>query len=159
MAGSIEAKLREMGYELPPPRQYSRNRTGAVQVGTMLYVSGHGLDLPPLPGVVQRGKLGADLSVEQGYATARAVALMVLATIRKHVGDLDRVRRVVKLLGMINSAPGFEQQPQVMNGASDLFYELWGPEFGEHARSAIGVSELGAQIPVEVEGIFELHPS
>lgn len=158
MSGTIETRLRAMGYELPPARDYARNRTGAVQVGTILYVSGHGLDLPPLPDVVQRGKLGAELSVEQGYATARAVALKMLATIKKHVGELDRVRRVVKLLGIINSAPGFEEQPQVMNGASDLFYELWGPEFGQHARSAIGVAELGRQIAVEVEGIFELHP-
>lgn len=158
MSGTIETKLRAMGYELPPPRDYARNRTGAVQVATILYVSGHGLDLPPLPGVVQRGKLGAELSVEEGYATARAVALKMLATIKRHVGELDRVRRVVKLLGIINSAPGFEEQPQVMNGASDLFYELWGPEFGQHARSAIGVAELGRQIAVEVEGIFELHP-
>ncbi len=122
-------------------RSASRKRSGGSSAGSITGPGG------------QTGAGGA------GCATARAVALMVPATIRKHVGDLDRVRRVVKLLGMINSAPGFEQQPQVMNGASDLFHALWGPEFREHARSAIGVSELGAQIPVEVDGIFELHPT
>ena len=155
--GEIEKKLAELGYALPTPHQYATNRTGAVQVGTMLYVSGHGVNLPELPGVRQRGKVGSEVSEDEGHATARAVALMMLATIKKHVGDLDRVKRVVKLLGIVNSAPNFERQPFVINGASDLFYELWGPEFGEHARSAIGVAELGGRMPVEIEGIFELH--
>jgi enamine deaminase RidA (YjgF/YER057c/UK114 family) len=152
----IEEKLTKRGITLPPPFQYpSPNRTGCVQVGTLLFVSGH----PPadLPGVKTRGKVGLDLSEEEGYRAARAVALNILSSIKKHVGDLDRVKRVVKLLGMVNTAPGFERQFAVIDGASDLFLELWGPEFGRHARAAVGMFELPRQIPVEIEGIFEVY--
>jgi enamine deaminase RidA (YjgF/YER057c/UK114 family) len=152
----IEEKLKGLGLTLPPPFQYpSPNRTGCVQVGNLLFVSGH----PPaeLPGVRTRGKVGATLTEEEGYQAARAVALNMLSSVKQHVGDLDRVKRVVKLLGMVNTAPGFERQFAVIDGASDLFLALWGPEFGRHARAAVGMFELPRQIPVEIEGIFELH--
>jgi hypothetical protein len=156
--GKIESKLRGMGYELPPPFTFpNNNRTGCTQAGALLLLSGHGLSLPKLPGVRQAGKLGADMSVEEGYATARAVALTMLATIKQHAGDLDRVKRVLRLFGMCNCTPEFEQQPAVIDGASDLFFELWGPEFGKHARSAVGHVALPRGIAVEINGEFELY--
>ena len=154
----IEERLKGMGYTLPPPFTFPKNnRTGCTQSGTLLLLSGHGLALPPLPGVRQTGKLGQDMTVEEGYATARAVALTMLATIKQHTGDLDRVRRVLRLFGMCNCTPDFAQQPQVIDGASDLFFELWGPELGQHARSAVGHVALPRGIGVEINGEFELH--
>jgi enamine deaminase RidA (YjgF/YER057c/UK114 family) len=155
----IEDRLRAMGYELPPPFVFPKdNRTGCTQSGNLLLLSGHGLDLPKLPGVRQSGKFGLDITVEEGYATARAVALTMLATIKAHCGDLDRVKRVIRLHGMVNSAPGFEKQFAVIDGASDLFFELWGAERGAHARSAIGVAELPRRSILEIVGEFELYP-
>lgn len=156
--GTIENKLNTMGYTLPPPFVFPReNRCGCTQAGNLLLLSGHGLNLPQLPGVRQRGKLGADMNEEEGYATARAVALTMLATVKQHFGDLDQVKRVLRLFGMVNCAPDFERQPQVIDGASDLFFELWGPEFGRHARSAVGMVALPRGIAVEINGEFELH--
>ena len=154
---AIEARLAKLGYELPPPFTFPKNnRTGCTQSGTLLLLSGHGLALPQLPGVRQTGKLGADMTVEEGYATARAVALTMIATLKAHCGDLDRVKRVLRLFGMCNCLPDFVQQPAVIDGASDLFYELWGPEFGRHARSAVGHVSLPRGIAVEINGEFEL---
>lgn len=153
---SIEEKLTGLGLTLPPAHDYpSPNRTGCVRVGNLLFVSGH----PPakLPGVKTRGKVGGDVSEEEGYKAARAAALNILSSIKKNIGALDRVKRVVKVLGMVNTSPGFERQFAVIDGASDLFLELWGPEYGQHARAAVGMFELPRQIPVEIEGIFELH--
>jgi hypothetical protein len=150
----IEAKLKSMGLELPPPFTFPKNnRTGCTQHGSLLLLSGHGLALPQLPGVRQTGKLGADMTVEEGYATARAVALTMLATIRAHTGDLDQVKRVLRLFGMVNCTPDFGQQPQVIDGASDLFFELFG---SPHARSAVGHVALPRGIAVEINGEFEL---
>src|SRR5262245_3434242 len=119
---AIESKLQKMGFQLPPPFTFPKNnRTGCTQTGNLLLLSGHGLDLPKLPSVRQTGKFGADITVEEGYATARAVALTMLATIKAHCGDLDRVRRVLRLFGMCNCTPDFVQMPQVIDGASDLF--------------------------------------
>ncbi len=147
--GTIEAKLKKMGYDLPPPFTFPKNnRTGCTQTGRLLLPSGHGLALPMLPGVRRTGKLGQDMSVEEGYATARAVALTMLATIKQHTGDLDRVTRVLRLFGMCNCTPDFHQQPAVIDGASDLFFDLWG---SPHARSAIGMYELPHGIVVEVK--------
>lgn len=155
---AIEARLGKLGYQLPPPFTFPRNnRTGCTQAGKLLLLSGHGLALPQLPGVRQTGKLGADMSVEEGYATARAVALTMLATIKAHCGDLDRVKRVLRLYGMCNCTPDFVQQPAVIDGASDLLFELWGPESGKHARSAVGHVSLPRGIAVEINGEFELH--
>lgn len=155
MKGKLEAKLRQLGYELPPPFTFPKhNRTGCTQAGTILYLSGHGLDLPKLPNVRQTGKFGVDITVEEGYATARAVALTMLASIKAHCGDLDRVKRVLRLFGMCNCTADFTQQPQVIDGASDLFFELFG---SPHARSAVGHAALPRGIAVEINGEFELH--
>lgn len=154
---AIEAKLNAMGYTLPAPFVFpKKNRRGAVRVGNILYVSGHGLDLPKLPNVRQTGKFGVDISDEEGYATARAVALTMLASIKQEVGDLDRVRQVVRLLGMCNVTPDYIRMPQIIDGASDLFYELFGPVAGSHARTAVGMASLPRGIAVEVNGEFEI---
>jgi len=153
----IEARLRALGYELPPPFTFPRaNRTGCTRSGRILYLSGHGLDLPRLPGVRQRGRFGVDMSLEEGYATARAVALTMLATVKAHCGSLDRVTRVLRLFGMVNCTPDFEQPPQVIDGASDLLFELYGPDRGCHARSAVGHISLPRGIAVEINGEFEI---
>jgi enamine deaminase RidA (YjgF/YER057c/UK114 family) len=157
MTGAIEGRLRQMGYELPPPFTFPKNnRTGCTQAGNVLFLSGHGLNLPKLPNVRQTGKFGVDITVEEGYATARAVALTMLATVKAHCGDLDRVKRVLRLFGMCNCTPDFAQQPQVIDGASDLLFELFGVP---HARSAVGHVALPRGIAVEINGEFELHPA
>lgn len=153
--GRIEAKLSELGIVLPEPLVLpSPNRTSAVKVGAMLYVSGHGAALLEDESVKRRGKVDVDMTADEAYATARAVAVKMIATVKHHVGDLDRVRKVVKILGMINSHPDFEKPNAVLNGASDLFYEVFGPEIGCHARSSVGVETLVDRQPVEIEGIF-----
>jgi enamine deaminase RidA (YjgF/YER057c/UK114 family) len=153
---SIEERLRSLGLSLPPAHAFPNpNRTGCVRMGGLLFVSGH----PPAPleGVKMRGMVSAELSEAEARLAARAAALNKLATIKAELGDLDRVARLGKLLGMVNSSPGFERQFAVIDGASDLFLELWGPEDGQHARSAVGMAELPRGIPVEIEGIFELR--
>jgi enamine deaminase RidA (YjgF/YER057c/UK114 family) len=155
----IEKKLAEMGYHLPQPFKFPNpNRTGCVQVGSILFVSGHGRDLPALPSVRHIGKVPAEVSEQEAYATARAVGLSMLASVKQHLGDLDRIKRVVRLFGMVNVSPGFDRMPQVIDGASDFFFELFGPVHGQHARSAIGVAELPHRIPVEINGEFEVSP-
>ncbi|MBI2988988.1 MAG: RidA family protein [Deltaproteobacteria bacterium] len=158
--GVIEKKLANMGLTLPPTYPYSSpNRTGCVQVGNILFLSGHGSGRHDMALAVKRhGKVGTEVTEEEAYQTARAVALSMLASIKAHLGDLDRVKRVVRLLGMVNSATGFERQFAVIDGASDLFYELWGPEYGRHARAAVGIAELGRHGILEIMGEFELHP-
>lgn len=153
---AIEDKLKSMGHTLPEPFRFPNpNRTGCVVVGSVVFVSGHGRDLGG-PRVKGQGKVGRDLSVEEGYATARAVALSILASLKAELGDLDRIKRVVRLFGMVNVAPGFDRMPQVIDGASDFFYELLGPKAGQHARTAVGMAELPHGIPVEINGEFEL---
>ncbi|HZM36223.1 MAG TPA: RidA family protein [Burkholderiales bacterium] len=155
MSGRLEAKLRQMGYELPPPFTFPKNnRVGCTQTGQVLFLSGHGLDLPKLAQVRQTGRFGVDITVEEGYATARAVALTMLATAKAHCGDLDRVKRVLRLFGMCNCTPEFQKQPQVIDGASDLLFELFG---SPHARSAVGHAALPRGIAVEINGEFEVH--
>lgn len=152
---AIDARLRELGITLPAPLVLpSANRTSAVLVGNMLYVSGHGAALLEDDSVRRRGKVDLDITEAEAYATARAIAIKMLATVKHHVGDLDRVARVVKILGMINAHPDFERQNKVLNGASDLFFDVFGPEIGCHARSSVGVEGLVDRQPVEIEGIF-----
>lgn len=153
-----ERRLAALGLVLPAPvRLPSPNRTGAVLHGATLYVSGHGAALlDPAPGLLQRGKVGVDVTQEEGYAVARALALKMLATIRAVLGRLDRVERVVKIVGMVNAEPLFEHHNLVINGASDLFYEVFG-EAGVHARSTFGVSGLVGNQPVEIEGVFAVR--
>ena len=153
---ALEQKIAGMGYALPAPFKFPNpNRTGCVVVGSVVFVSGHGRDLTG-SGVKPVGKVGSDLTLEEGYAAARAVALSILASLKQELGDLDRIKRVIRLFGMVNAAPGFDRMPQVIDGASDFFYELLGPENGRHARSAVGMFELPHGIPVEINGEFEI---
>ncbi len=154
--GKIESKIQAMGLILPEPRRFpSPNRRGCVRVGNMLFVSGHG---PHHPGMTikEHGKLGADTSIEQGYQAAKAAALAILSTVKAAAGDLDNVKRVVRLFGMVNCTPDFGDHPKVIDGASDLFFELFGPEHGCHARSAVGMAALPRGQVVEINGEFEL---
>jgi enamine deaminase RidA (YjgF/YER057c/UK114 family) len=155
--GRIDESLGARGLELPEVFSAPRGvefRFSLVQVsGSHAYVSGHG----PLDGsrVLVSGKVGSDVTTERAYEAARFTALSVLASLRQELGDLDRVSRWVKVLGLVNCAPGFSATPGVVNGFSDLILDLWG-EAGRHARSAIGVTELPFDIPVEVEAIVEV---
>jgi len=154
--GRIETRLRAMGFTLPEPRQFpSPNRCGCVRVGAMLHVSGHGPHHPGMS-VRHKGKLGADMSVEEGYRAAQAAVLAILASVKQEVVDLDNIRRVVRLYGMVNSTPDFEDHPKVIDGASDLLFELFGPA-GRHARSAVGLASLPRGQPVEINAEFELN--
>lgn len=149
-----EAKLKELGITLPEPSRPIANYIPAVRVGNLLFLAGHG---PLRDGkTTARGKLGKDLSVEEGYKVAREVGANLLASARAALGSLDRVKRVVKVLGMVASAEGFTDQPKVINGFSDLMVELFG-ENGRHARSAVGMAELPMGIPVEIEMILEVE--
>ena len=148
----IERRLTELGLTLPPPQQPVANYVRAVRTGNLVFVAGH---LPVQDGkVAYQGKLGRDMDVETGYLAARLVILNCLATLKEELGDLDRVRRIVKLLGMVNSAPDFTDTPGVMNGASDLLVQLFG-ERGRHARSAVGMSTLPLGVSVEIEMVVE----
>ena len=127
----------------------------AIRAGSLLFVSGHG---PLRDGTATiTGKVGKDLSTEQAYQVAREVGLILLATTRAHLGSLDRVKRIVKVLGMVASAAGFGDQPKVINGFSDLMVEVFGEPIGKHARSAVGMAELPRGIPVEIEMILEVE--
>jgi enamine deaminase RidA (YjgF/YER057c/UK114 family) len=155
---AIRQRLEDLGLALPavfsPPAGVDF-RFDLVRVrGGLAYISGHG----PLDGseVLMRGKVGADVTPEQGYEAARLTALSIFASLERELGDLDRVSRWVKVLGLVNCAPGFSATPGVVNGFSDLVLELWG-DAGRHARSAIGVAELPFDIPVEVEAITEVR--
>jgi enamine deaminase RidA (YjgF/YER057c/UK114 family) len=149
-----EERLRELGLEIPEPPPAVGNYVGAVRVGDVLFVAGHGPFANGKPTFI--GKLGRDLSIEEGQRAAQLVALNMLASIREEIGELDRIKKVVKLLCLVNSDPEFGDQPTVANGASDLFVEIFGEERGKHARSAIGMGALPFGISVEIEGIFEL---
>lgn len=152
---AVEERLSELGFDLPEPLVLpSENRTSGVLVGNTLYLSGHGAALLDDQDVMQHGKLGDEVSLEEGYRTARALGLKMIATIKHHVGDLDRVERVIKILGMINAVPSFEMHNKVLDGASDLFFAAFGPDVGCHGRSSVGVAGLVANQPVEIEGTF-----
>jgi enamine deaminase RidA (YjgF/YER057c/UK114 family) len=152
---SAEARLRDKNITLPAPTKPLANYVGAVRVGNLLFLSGHG---PIHEGkAMARGKLGKDLTTEEGYKVAREVGLNLLATTRTALGSLDKVKRVVKVLGMVRSAEGFGDQPKVINGFSDLMVEVFGETIGKHARSAVGMAELPMGIPVEIEMILEVE--
>lgn len=146
----IEQRLADLGIVLPEPVHPIATYVRWVRSGNTLYISGTGpADSSP------RGKVGDTLTLEQGYAAAREVGLQIIATAKDALDDLDRVTRVVKILGMVNSAPDFGDQPKVINGCSDLMVEVFG-ENGRHARSAVGFVALPGQISVEIEAIFEV---
>lgn len=158
MAGNVEQRLTALGLVLPEPLTLpSANRTSGVVVKDMLYLSGHGAALLEDATVMRQGKVGAAVSQAEGYRTARALALKMIATVKHHLGDLDRVQRVVKILGMINAVPDFEHHNKVLDGASDLFFDVFGEEVGCHGRSSVGVAGLVANQPVEIEGVFSIR--
>jgi len=148
----IEQRIGALGIALPDTPQPLANYVTAVQTGNLVFVSGH---TSTKPGRAVTGKLGAGVTVEAGYAAAKSVAIDILATLKSHLGDLDRVKRVVKLTGMISGTADFIDQPKVMNGASDLFVEVFG-ERGKHARAAVGMASLPGDAAVEIEGVFEV---
>ncbi|MHA3774418.1 RidA family protein [Verrucomicrobiota bacterium sgz303538] len=152
---SAEHQLVSLQLELPPAPVPLAVYKPVLVVDRIAYVSGHG----PLrtDGSLITGVVGRDLSLEQGHAAARQVGLAILATLRKQFGSLDNVKRLVKLLGMVNSAPDFYDHPKVINGCSELFAEIWGRENGIGARSAVGMGPLPGNIAVEIEAIFELE--
>lgn len=151
---TAEARLQQLALELPPAPKPVAVYKSLVIAGNLAYVSGHG-PLKPDKTLIT-GRVGSDLTLEQGKAAARQVGLAILATLRAQLGSLDRVKRVIKVLGMVNSAPDFLEHPKVINGCSELFAEIWGPEHGIGARSAVGMGPLPGNIAVEIEVIFEL---
>jgi len=159
----IEARLERLGLVLPPPLvppPETRLPFSFVRVrGNRAYVSGHAPQTAEGTIAVPVGKVGRDVSLTQGYQAARLTALAVLGSLKRELGDLDRVTAWLRVFGMVNSAPGFVQQPTIINGFSDLILELWGPDAGAHARSAVGMAELPFNIPVEVEAEVEIAPA
>ena len=149
----VERTLKKLGIDLPPVPPPVANYVNAVKVGRFLYLSGKGPTFAD--GSHGKGKLGKDLTVEQGYAHARQVGLNLIAVMKAELGDLDKVARIVKLLGMVNATPEFEQHPQVINGCSDLLVQVF-EDKGKHARSAVGMGSLPSGISVEIECIVEI---
>ena len=149
-----EQRLASLKVTLPPAPKPVAVYKPVVVVGNLAYVSGHG-PLKPDKSLIT-GVVGRDLDLEQGKEAARQVGLAILATLREHFGSLDKVARLIKVLGMVNSAPDFYDHPKVINGCSELFAEVWGEENGIGARSAVGMGPLPGNISVEIEAIFEL---
>jgi enamine deaminase RidA (YjgF/YER057c/UK114 family) len=155
MMSQVEKRIKALGLELPPAPSAAGIYYPVVITGNHLYVSGQG----PVQsdGELIKGKVGRDLTLEEGQRAARQVGLTMLSTIRAQIGDLDKIKRLIKTLGMVNCYPEFEQHPQTINGFSQLMVDVFGEELGKGARSAVGMS-LPANIAVEIEAVFELHP-
>jgi enamine deaminase RidA (YjgF/YER057c/UK114 family) len=151
---TAEQKLKQLGLDLGTVSAPVANYVNAVRTGNLLYLAGKG-PRADAKGVRPTGKLGREFTAEQGYQHARSVGLDLLAVMRAELGSLDRVKRVVKVLGMVNAVPEFTDHPKVINGCSDLFVEVLG-EAGKHARSAVGMGSLPMGIPVEIEAIVEV---
>ena len=155
MDSKVERRLQELHLTLPKPATPVAKYKMTVLVGNMLYVSGHGpakiTDKTPIA-----GRVGGDLTVEQGQESAKSVGLNILATVKQSLGSLDKVKRLVKTLGMVNCTADFKDQPQVINGFSELMKEVFGDDAGVGARSAVGMGSLPGNIPVEIECIFEV---
>ncbi|MGB9868061.1 MAG: RidA family protein [Bacillota bacterium] len=149
----VERKLEQLGLSLPEPAKPTASFMPCVRDGRYVYLSGHGPFRNGMPLYV--GRVGDELTEQQAYEAARECALALLATLKAEIGDLDRVERIIKVLGFVSSAPGFCRQPWVLNGASDLFVALYG-ERGKHARSAIGTNQLPLNIPVEIEMVVRV---
>jgi enamine deaminase RidA (YjgF/YER057c/UK114 family) len=154
MAGTVEQKLTEQGITLPEPRAAVANYVGFVRSGNLLFVSGQ-VCADAEGKLIAKGKLGAGVTLEQGYAAAKGCGVNLLAQIKAALGDLDKVVRVVRIGGVVNSAPDFLDGPKVLNGASDLMVAVFGDK-GRHARTTVGVASLPADAAVEVEGVFEV---
>ena len=152
-ATTPEARLKAAGIQLPPAQKAIANYVPAVRTGNLVFLAGQGPLSDGKPTIT--GKVGAEVTEKQGYDAARATILNSLAALRAEIGSLDRVRRIVKLTGWVNSAPGFTRQPFVINGASDLLVEIFG-DAGRHARTAVSANELPFNIPVEIEIIVEV---
>ena len=151
---SADAKLQAYAAELPPPAKPAGVYKPVVVLGNLVYTSGHG----PLcaDGTWMTGRVGADVDQAAGYHAARQTALSILSSLKDHLGSLDKIKRVVKTLGMVNAAPDFENHPAVINGCSELLREIWGDDAGVGARSAVGMGSLPNNISTEIEVIFEL---
>jgi enamine deaminase RidA (YjgF/YER057c/UK114 family) len=150
---SAEARMKELGIKLPIPPTPAGSYVGAVRTGNLIYISGQGPRKPDDSSLT--GKVGADMSIEEAQAAARLAGLNALATLRAEIGSLDQVKRIVKVFGMVNATEDFCEHPKVINGFSDLMFEIF-CEPGRHARSAVGMGSLPFQIPVEVKMIVEL---
>jgi enamine deaminase RidA (YjgF/YER057c/UK114 family) len=152
---TVAERLAGLQIELPPPFPPAANYLACVIDGDLVYVGGHG----PIAGdVIMRGKVGSDLTLEEGRQAARMTGLSLLATLAAQLGDLDRIERIVKVFGMVNVAPGFDQMPAVIDGCSDLFFDVFG-EAGRHTRSAVGMAALPFGIAVEIEMVARLKAS
>ena len=149
-----EQHMKKLGIELSPPTSPMANYVNAVRTGNLLFLAGKGPGLPGKPLPV--GKVGRDFTVEQAYVHARETGLSLIAVMKAELGDLDRVKSIVKVLGMVNAVPEFGRQPEVINGCSDLMVEVFGDR-GKHARSAVGMGSLPRGIPVEIEVIVEVE--
>jgi enamine deaminase RidA (YjgF/YER057c/UK114 family) len=152
---SADARFAQLKLELPPAPKPAGVYKPVIVVGNMAYVSGHG----PLKndGSLMTGKVGSEVDQQQGYAAAKQTGLAILATLKSHFGTLDKVRRLVKTLGMVNAAPDFAQHPAVINGYSELMKAVFGDDEGVGARSAIGMGSLPSNMSVEIEAIFEVN--
>lgn len=152
----IEERLSAMGLALPPPAQPPAGVVLPFQfvrvIGGRALISGHGPQNPDGSFAEPLGKLGREVTLEQGYVAARLTALSILGSLKRTLGDLDRIAAWGRVFGMVNAAPGFNQLPSVINGFSDLILELFGPDIGAHSRSAVGLAELPFNLPVEIEG-------
>jgi len=151
---SADRRLAELALELPPAPKPVGVYKPVLVVGSLAYTSGHGPLKPD--GSLILGKVGVELDVAAGYAAARQVGLAILASLKAELGSLDQVRRVVKVFGLVNCSPDFHQQPAVLNGCSELFRDVWGPDAGVGTRSAVGAPALPMNMAVEIEAIFEL---
>ena len=147
----IEKKLEELGLELPEIPKPMANYVPAARTGNLLFLSGHGPQKS-----IPTGKVGKELTLEEGYEAAKNTALCLMSTIKNSIGDLDKVKRIVKLVGFVNCSEDFTDQPKVVNGASDLFVEVFGDK-GKHARAAVGMYQLPNGIPVEIEVVVEVE--
>ena len=150
-----ETALQQLGIELPPPPQPLGVYKPCLIDGRHLYVSGHGPVQNDKTLII--GRIGKDMDAEAGKKAARQVGLAILATLKAQLGSLDKVKRVIKVLGMVNCVPEFEKHPFIINGCSELFAQIWGEEAGIGVRSAVGFGSLPDNIPVEIEALFELH--
>jgi enamine deaminase RidA (YjgF/YER057c/UK114 family) len=150
----FDKKLKELGIELMAPSKPIANYVKAVRVGNLLYLSGHGPSRPD--GTTITGKAGSDMTIEQGYEAAKQTGVSILSTLKAELGDLNKVKRIVKVLGMVNCTPTFGDQPKVINGFSDLMVAVFGDK-GKHARSAVGMNALPNNMAVEIEIIVEVE--